>query len=265
MGMGGGDIDTGFIDQAKGEALGFLDTALRTAVPYSEFFTEKALEAQREQFQLARSDTEKYYEIAQAQTAPYREAGFQALDTLQDTLGMSRLDSGSSAMYHAMENKAKMDAARREKSYAVQKLVNDLNINPEDAYKLMQSGTYGSNYPGLMETVSQFAAGGMTPFKDQVHPLKATKGSVTPGEAGVGGEGELSYGGGGIASHSYQDMLDATQARFSPNPLSTFTADMLPLSAEYNRARQNLSSRQRTLAQLGKTGYSHLDVVPTEV
>jgi hypothetical protein len=257
-GSGGGEqIDTAFIDEAKSEALSFLDDSLRAALPYSESFTERALSAQREQFALARGDIKEYYELSQAQTAPYREAGYQALDTLQDTLGMARLSSGSSAMAHAMENRAKEKAARSRMQQSAITTAQQLGMSPEDQMKFVQSATYGGNLPGLTRALQQYQlAGGGSPQGG----LSATQAPL-PHEI----DPNLPPSDRLARTNPYQNMLSASGGRFDSDPTASFLNTALPLSQELARASNNMSSRQRVLANLGQTGYSHLTPVVTDV
>ncbi len=166
-GGGGGDEEgkegqkgAGFIDF---DAMGYadrsnqmLDEALRGAIPYYAFFNQKAIDEQRRQFDLGRNDIKEYFERSQAMLAPYKEAGYQALDTFQDTLGLARNSAGSSAMAKALENQAKVDSARANMRTAADQFLGTLNLSPEDYYRMSQGMTYANNMPGLMQGMSEF-------------------------------------------------------------------------------------------------------------
>ena len=284
-GGGGGKaqmVDPAFIEAARDHSLDFLDQALRSAIPYSEYFTEKAINEQRRQFELSRSDVREYYERAQAQTAPYREAGFQALDTLQDTLGMSRLESGSSAMYHSMENQAKQDAARRQMRMAAAQTAQKMGMPADEAFKFVQTATYGGNTPGLMREIANYG----DPTRRPLDSTKTTQkglgkgkpiggkmgmfGSITGDRADVSGltngwtrGNQANYQ--DITDNSYSGLLGATSNRFDVSPVAEFTRNAMNIMPDLQAARNNMSSRQSALARLGQTGYSHIPAVSRDV
>lgn len=284
-GGGGGDvqlIDPAFIGAARDQSLDFLDQALRSAIPYAEYFTEKAIGEQRRQFDLSRSDVREYYERAMAQTAPYREAGFQALDTLQDTLGMSRLESGSSAMYHAMENKAKQDAARRQMRMSAADTAAKLRMNPDEAFKFVQTATYGTNPTGLMKEINRFDNGprqrlDSTPTtaksRGEGKPVGGDMGpfgsisndrlDVTPNVVGWTRGGRANYA--DVTDNDYSGLLGATSQRFDVDPRLEFQRAAMNIMPDLQAARNNMSSRQSTLARLGQTGFSHIPAAARNV
>lgn len=88
-----------------------LDKALGSAIPYSESYTSQAIEAQEYALQTARNDAEAAFQRAQGLSAPYRAAGYMALDTYMDTLTLARPEMGSLKLATALESNAKRDAA----------------------------------------------------------------------------------------------------------------------------------------------------------
>ena len=273
MGGGGGDaiqIDDKFIGEAKNESLAYLDQALRYSMPYSEYFTQKAIDSQKEQFAIARQDAKQYWDIGQAQTAPYREAGYQALDMVQDMLGMPRLSSGSGAMAHAMENKAKADAARADLQRQALQLTSQMNVSPEQAYQISQVAANGGNMSGFMRSMQQMQLANPGLFKDQsvTSTRNPNEGSMSSGTMdsmvdGIKGNGGLA--GQPFKQGGYDNILAATSARFNPTPLMDFMAGAVPSYQALASAENNMSSTARTLAQLGTTGYSQLPVVSRDV
>lgn len=251
-----GEEGFAIVDQFEREAQIYLDQALRTALPYTEFFTQRAIDNMNRMFDISRSDVQKYYELSQAQTAPYREAGFQALDSLQDTLGIARPKSGSSAMYHAMENKAKEDALRRRMAAEATQTARDMDMSPQAAQNFIAAARYGTNPAGLNTALREYASSAYprdfglratdSLFRDRGDPREE---GADPGTYEEFRE-----------PNAYNDLLRQTFNRYNPRSQAMdFATRTSELGSELMRAIQSQSSRQRALANLGaRTGYSHL-------
>ena len=112
--MGGGgdveEIDTD-VNGAVNRANDFLNNALLIGLPYSEQFTRQAVEAQQMAEKQSRADQESGFQRAQGLQAPYRLAGYQALDSYLDTLTQARPEMGSFKLANALESNAKRDQA----------------------------------------------------------------------------------------------------------------------------------------------------------
>ncbi len=225
-GGGAGEIDFDAREYAD-EANSFLDDALRTAIPISEAFTTRAISEVQRQFDIGRSDLKEYNALAQAQGAPYREAGYQALDMYQDTLGMPRLSSGSSAMAKALENKAKQQGAQRQLQSAASQFASQTNLPPAEQLKLSQMAQGGNSF-ALTNYLQNFLG-------------------QDPGT--LKGPGSSSGG-------RFQDILDQSFGR-QPSALSTFTSALGPLTSDLNKANFNLSSDQNSLAQFLTGGFGN--------
>lgn len=246
----GGEEGMEIVEEFEEEAQGFLDTMLRNAIPYSEFFTQKAVDEMNAKFDQARNDTREYYERSLAFTAPYREAGYQALDTLQDTLGIARPGSGSSAMAHAQENKAKEQAIRRSMATQAANTASQMGMPAEDRYKFIQAAQHGSNLLGLQRALQQYELQGGGNRVDNT--LRAT---VAPA-----GEGEEP------GTNDYSNLLEATSNRFnSSDPRADFMNRAMPLNSDLMRMINSQSSAQRALANTANTGYSHIKPAKKDV
>jgi hypothetical protein len=116
---GGGGADTD-VDGAVNKANGYLQDALTLGLPYSENFTKQAIQAQQQAQNLARNDAEGGFQRSQGLNAPYRLAGYQALDSYMDTLTMARPEMGSFKLANALESAAHRDQALGKLSYDVQ-------------------------------------------------------------------------------------------------------------------------------------------------
>ena len=172
MSSGGGEIDTGFVTQAKNEAIGFLDKAIRAAIPYSELYTKAAIDIQRQMIDvqrdtakeqilaltkyhdLSRADQKEYYERGMALGAPYREAGYRSLDNMQDILGIARPATGSSALAKALDDQAKRQSSRSQLQASGRDLLSRLNLSPQDRQNALYAMTAGNNPMGIAKALS---------------------------------------------------------------------------------------------------------------
>jgi hypothetical protein len=143
-----------------------------------------------------------------------------------------------------MENKAKEDAARKQMQMAASQFATRMKMDPKDAMRFINSATYGNNFPGLMQALDQYKAQGFRP-----EPPKLEASQLTP----FGEHGDKLN-----PNNDYGNLLQDTAERFYTDPYSEFTAAALPLSEDVRRAYNLMSSKQRNLATLGQTGYSHL-------
>lgn len=246
------------VEEYESEAQGYLDIMLRNAIPYSEFFTKLAIDNMNAMFDRARNDTREYYERSLAFTAPYREAGYQALDTFQDTLGIARPAAGSSAMAHAQENKAKEQALRRSMATEAALTASRMGMNSEDRYKFIQAARHGSNLLGLQRALQQYDLTTKRDIPDSV--LRATD-SIFQEE---GEDGETTDS---IRPNNYANILEATSQRFGPsqNARGDFISRAMPINADLMRMINSQSSEQRALANTANTGYSHIRPVVRDV
>lgn len=95
------------------QANDILGDALEAAIPYSEGYTNEAINVQKKALQDARIEAEASFQRAQGLSAPYRLAGYQALDQYMDTLTVARPEMGSFKLATSLENQAMKDAAEQ--------------------------------------------------------------------------------------------------------------------------------------------------------
>lgn len=272
-GGGGGEEGFAIVDEFENEAQGYLENALRAAIPYTESFTYQAIDVQREMLKrqldmleyarkTSREDIKEYYERAQAMTAPYREAGYNAFDQLQDTLGMARPESGSSAMYHAMENKAKERSAQNRMGIEAARTAEKLGMDPDSAYKYMQQAVHGGNLLGLKQGLKEWAVSNYKePDAKKVYGSPVTARAGEDGEAGENPWADVISG----SRSSLEDFINRTPPPSSDSIIADFMRTGLPINRDFMNARNSLTSSQRSLAQLGNTGYGNTTPRLTDV
>lgn len=270
-GGGGGGLGDAMaiVDEFESEGQGYLSNALRSAIPYTEMFSYQAIETQREMLnrqldalemaqKQSREDTKEYYERGQAMTAPYREAGYQAFDTLQDILGMARPESGSSAMYHAMENQAKERANRARMGIQAARTAKDLKMNPRDAFKFQQAAMFGNNLPGLTTALNEYdiRRGGMAGDRRAVYgsPITGQEGGENPW-ADVVGNSRAGLG----------QFINRNPSPTGVQHIADFSTEALPINRDLMRALYAQTGSQRSLSQLGNTGYGNITPVSRAV
>ena len=83
-----------------------LQNALTQGLQYSKQYSQQAVDALQGAQQQSRADMQQGFERGQALTAPQRLAGYTALDTYQDMLGLARPVGGSFQLASGLENLA---------------------------------------------------------------------------------------------------------------------------------------------------------------
>ena len=300
MAGGGGDIDTGFVTQAKNEAIGFLDKALRAAIPYSELYTKAAIDVQRQMIDvqrdtakeqilaltkysdLSRADQKEYYERGMAMGAPYREAGYRALDNMQDILGMARPSSGSSALAKALEDQAKRQSSRSQLQASGRDLLSRLNLSPNDRQNALYAMTAGNNPMGIAKALSYLQAKPTDPSYDpQFSPARLTQAGDYGASGSGGGSTGGSSGGGGdwqtspVLGQSYQSLFDNTNAnvlasykdlqginapisQMFGDPIANYAMQAYPQYQSLQQSTAGLNPATRSLLSASATGFGGL-------
>lgn len=253
MGLGGGggagEIDTSFIGEFASQANQILDDVLRAALPYAEFFTNKAIEASEDKFNTGIRELQKYYELGQAETAPYREGGYQAFDMYQDTLGMPRPAGGSSRLAAAQKALAKEQAAKQAMAAQASKMVSKMSIPVDQKMQIIRAATEGGNFEGLMQSLREFSI---------MNPNAFDRGSLS---ATAGNPNGTSHLPGAMAAdpnreNPYNDVLSNTFNSFTPpNVLNNFLLSAMPIGDQLRRSRNSMTSSQRSLANSVNTGF----------
>jgi hypothetical protein len=161
MGFSGGGADKINFDAMSyaNQANDILDKALERALPYSEMYSQMAEKDLRRVEADAKNQLEKYWEISQAQTAPYREAGYRALDQYQDTLGMYRPAVSSSQMAHIQENMAKKQGAMKEREQAVSSWLDQYDMKPAERANALNAIVNSSNPQGIIQGLDNWMQG----------------------------------------------------------------------------------------------------------
>lgn len=212
--MSGGSIDTD-VDGAVAKANSYLTDALQMGLPYSERFTQQAIDALNKAQEKAQSQLEQGFQRNQALNAPYRLAGYTALDSYMDTLSMARPEMGSYKLATALENTADREAALKELGQDVSDVRKYQNIGDVGEYD--ENGNY---VPGLYaENMSAMAknmlANNWFPSQNTSQgyvPLKGLQGGyLVPGTYGYGGT--AGAGTGSIPSASLPPMTASEQTR----------------------------------------------------
>lgn len=85
----------------------YLTSALSQGINASNQYNQKAIDSQLTAQNQANQAAAQGYDIAQALNAPQRLASYGALDTYQDTLGLSRPTVGSFQLAQAAVNQAR--------------------------------------------------------------------------------------------------------------------------------------------------------------
>jgi hypothetical protein len=206
-GGGGGEGEAAMIEfdstAFASSANEVLDRALEQAIPYSERGTQFAIEALKNFYTQSRKDVmeaegraridfEKGHGLAQAKLKPFAEAGYGALDTYQDILGLPRFAAGSSAVAAAGEMKAKQEAARQALTNQGMSMMDSLGnkISGQDKMNLMSSIQSGGNPMGIMRALEQMGiTGAQDRFRtDFTNPELKTLGGQIDEEGGLTGE-----------------------------------------------------------------------------
>lgn len=117
MSMGGGGID---VDIPTGKMNNLLDTGLNNALQYSQGYTNRAVGAQENYYQQAlnqllqgQNALQGGFDQSQALQAPYRDAGYQSLDSYMDTLMLARPEMGSKTLADSLTKEAKTQQMRQ--------------------------------------------------------------------------------------------------------------------------------------------------------
>lgn len=149
--MAKGDVNFDAMPYAD-SANSYLDRALSSAIPYSEGYTDQAIQYAERANQQARADTEAGFQRSQGLSAPYRAAGYMALDDYLDTLTIARPEMGSLKLATALESAAKREQALSQLGIDVSKVRDYQNIGLEDTYtdpetgqKVQMPGIYAEN------------------------------------------------------------------------------------------------------------------------
>lgn len=189
------------------EANGLLDRALNSAIPYSEGYTKKAITRAEQAQKQSRADSEAGFQRSQALSAPYRAAGYMALDDYMDTLTLSRPEMGSLKLATALESNAKRDAALKQLSLAERAAKDDRQvaaggnlkgtyIDPETGEEKYAPGIYAEKMANLTESmlrdgwfpsvntsagyipIGEDFTGYLTPQAQRSHGLNSSGGSM---------------------------------------------------------------------------------------
>jgi glycine/D-amino acid oxidase-like deaminating enzyme len=83
-----------------------LQAALQQGLDYSQNYTQQAVKASQDYDQKAQQQMQQGFNQAQALNAPQRLAGYTALDSYMDSLGLSRPTAGSFQLASALQNQA---------------------------------------------------------------------------------------------------------------------------------------------------------------
>ena len=78
---------------AVSAANAILDEGLNQAIPYSEGFTQSAIDTMKDFYLQSRRDAREGYETSKGLLAPYAKASYDALDMYLDSLGQTRPES----------------------------------------------------------------------------------------------------------------------------------------------------------------------------
>lgn len=293
-----------------------LDDALRAALPYTEGYMYESIatqkEAQREaQLQLklssdlARADIKEYFERAMAYGAPYREAGYKALDSLQDILGQPRMAMGSSALAKALENDAKIKGAREQMAANGRDLANRLDLSPQDRQNLLYMTAAGLNPMGIQQALSEIGAQPIT--RAGPREIKATAGEAQ-GPTDISNRGKGRSGGSGGTpgvefnmdpfnpslranipglfgnrggnngdprQNPYNDMYKNSNAtlqslydmtqRLALNPVTQYVGSSMGPYSQMTQAQNNMSPDLYSALRAVQSGYAGMVPVPTSV
>lgn len=254
--MGGGaDTD---VDGAVAKANGYLTDALALGLPYSERFNKQAIEAQKQATEQARSDLNTGFERSQALGAPYRLAGYQALDSYMDTLTLARPEMGSFKLATALDNTAKREAALTELGADVSNVQKynpfTYGVNPDRDPLASNSGmgdvdrSTGLSSPGVWAENALAASRDMlahnwfpTANKSQgwttLNDVTKTGGYLNPEYSA-----QYSSGGGGSIPNASGKPMSANAM------LSNTVGDLNKALSDYNRATQYYTPEQGSIA-----------------
>lgn len=108
--IGGTDLSKFLINFNSSEwanqANAHLQQSLNQALPYSEKYTQQAVQAVQDYNNAAQNQLRQGFNQAQALNAPQRLATYGALDAYQGTLGLATPQGGSFQLAQAMNNQA---------------------------------------------------------------------------------------------------------------------------------------------------------------
>jgi hypothetical protein len=258
-----------------------LDRALEQAIPYSERGTQFAIEALKNFYTQSRKDVmeaegraridfEKGHGLAQARLKPFAEAGYGAMDTYQDILGLPRFAAGSSAVAAAGEMKARQQAALQALSNQGMAMVDSLGdkISGQDKMNLIHSIQSGGNPMGIMTALREMGiTSGQDRFRtDFPNPeLKTLGGQISGGftEEGQFEGGELI--GEQRPIPSILGNIANDLGRFSNDlyaqSFNQYLGNAMPSYAQYSSSRT--SPQQASILNALRGGVSTQGAVPT--
>ena len=262
MGSFGGGGEGGGGQQSRlGEAATasnqILQNALMQALPYSEGFTREAMDELRRSEKQARIDQEAGFQRMQGLTAPYRAAGYMALDDYLDTLSIARPEMGSLKLATALESAAKREQALGTLANEVERVreyqniggIGEVQVDPVTGQSTYMPGLYAEN---MLDMARDMRSGDWFPSVNAPSgyvPLSSAQGGYLPPKY------QRRFGGmSGSLPGSARNAL-ASQGPFSGlPPMSAIEQtdetikDLQSALADYGRSTQYYTPEHGTIA-----------------
>jgi hypothetical protein len=280
-------VDTSFIQGQEDQAIGYLNQGLQAALPYSEMFTQESINMQQqalsaqmalaqqqltseqENAQIANADIQNYYQQGMALGQPYRQAGYQALDKLNQIVGNQTPQGGSAALVQALTQQAQQQGAQQTLGAQGAALASSLNLSPQNKAMLMQGTAFGANPLAVQQQLQNMNAqpypllspnSGQTPQYSGAQALpNATAMAMNGVMGGQSGQGLQPVPGvGSVSPQLFQgtnamlnNVSNTMSGPGSPlalnsgyNPISTYLGGALPAYNQYQQALLQTSQPQ---------------------
>lgn len=257
MSMGSEQIDFNASDWAN-QANSFLSDALMLGLPYSERFTQEAIDATKDAQKQANAAQEAGYQKAQALDAPQRLAGYNALDSYLDTLSVARPEMGSFKLANALESAAQREKALTDLGIEVGNVqdyqnIRDLGstvVDPVTGKETYMPGIYAEN---MLKMAKDMKAGNWFPSTNTSAgyvPLNSLQGGYLPlsmqrayggmsGSLPGQGSNQFQVGSGSLPQVGPMSAMEQTDQTIK---------DLQGALSDYNRATQYYTPEQGAIA-----------------
>lgn len=279
-----------FGEQKLEQGIRFGEDQLDKGIGYNENQTKAAIGELKTNIETGKAELREGFNRYQALNAPYRQASYQALDGLMDSMGMARPNVSSADMAKSLDAKAVQRGAEDRLRASGIGLLNQLpanldpNIKQQIQYAVM-SGANPSTVAAQLQRIVDAQGLGFGTDRDrsatQFERFKFLNSGVqvpTVGGEGEGGEGGGSGAGGGMNSRgglmgglfpnanspfNSPEYLSPTQRAMvgNPatsnrvfNPLDTYLANSLGAYQDLSRSRMSQPQSQMGLASAIQNG-----------
>lgn len=263
---GGGGKDSG---GGAGNIGGMLSQAASQAASYANQYGQMGIDELKQMYQTSQQQYQQYFNQGQAQTAPYRQVGANALDDYAGTLGVSTPTGGSFQLQQLLTQQAQNQAAQQASASPAsntdfQSRINQYLPGAEHMANVLGGGGFGGSGDaatdiGNLDSYKQFdnnndGLGGKIHFLSDVANRVAGYGNLSEHAA------YTSANKAGI-DQLLSDYNNSLKAPATPAaPPNTFTAAQQAVLDNYKNGTDpgTAQTAQQTLNKFGNTGQAQL-------